>query len=269
MSPKKSLVFAKIPDAGLANMLLAYCEGALYAKKHNLPLTVSRWFRFRLGPFIRFEKSKRIYINNFNAPKLSDFIKRGSMTKGKTEVNPVDFAQIPQEDCVYIFDKTPEYYDFTANLRNDREIVKDLVKDLVRKKVWQRVDSYEQPVIGMHVRLGDFKRANISTDIAYFIKALRQIRQQHGTDLPATIFSDGTEAELEEILAEGNVKIAKTAKDLDDLLLLSRSKYFVLSQDSSFGYFASLISKGDLICKPSNKNGIVTNDIPEMIISPE
>lgn len=264
---KKSIVFAKIPDAGLANMLLTYCEAALFAKKNGLDLTVSRWFRLRLGPFIRFEKSKRIYINNFNAPNLSDFITRKAQLRGKEVVNPVNWSEEVRENCVYVFDKTPEYYDFTARLRTDRRVVIDLVRELVRTKVWKRLESYTKPVIGMHVRLGDFKRANITTDMAYFVKALRQIRKTHGEDLPATVFSDGSENELQELLKEGNITIAQTAKDIDDLLLLAKSKYFVLSQDSSFGYFASLISEGELICKPSNKNGLVTEDIPELLIS--
>ena len=56
----KNIVLAKLPKAGLANKLLVWARALVFAKENNYELFVIGWFDFKLGPFLRNEKTKRI-----------------------------------------------------------------------------------------------------------------------------------------------------------------------------------------------------------------
>jgi hypothetical protein len=73
---------------------------------------------------------------------------------------------------------------------------------------------------------------------------LKQIRVKIGWCIPATIYSDGLESELKDILNLPQVELAEQKSDILDLIELSQSRILITSVGSSFSYWASFISKG-------------------------
>lgn len=260
-------VFAKLPNAGLANMLLVWAEASVFAHTHGKKLYISSWAKIKIGPFLRGESSKRLYLNYFKTPilfSIPNIVLKRFIFKA---CNIKEIEKLEQIKAYVCFDSLPPPNDFTVNLRFHRPLIKKLFEQLLHTNVVQRNRQFQSPEIGVHVRLGDFKLSNIQTPLIFYSKAIVKIREKYGQQLKVTIFSDGSDKELDELLQIPLVSRSTYDYDIDDLIQLSNSKYLILSQDSSFGYFAGLISNAILICKPSQKNGKVTDDIEEWIIN--
>ena len=258
------ITIAKLPRAGLTNKLLVWADGVIYAKLNSSNFIVTPWYHFSIGPFIRNERSKRLYFGYFKKPSFLEGIVALFFALIFNFIKKYDFLRKIMGNK--IFSTVPIYSDFTAHIREHRWIVKEEFFKMLNSAVQKRLQNKPKIQIGVHIRLGDFKLMNISTPLEYYKKAILKLRESFGSDLAVTIFSDGTDDELHEILCLKGVERATNKQDIDDLVQLSKSEYLVLSQDSSFGYFAAFVSDATVICKPSNKNGIVTNEIEEWII---
>lgn len=258
------ITIINLPKAGLANKLLVWANGVVYAKLNNSNFIVTPWYHFSIGPFLRNERSKRFYFGCFNKPSFIGGIVALFFAAILNVTKKHNFLR--NIISYKIFSIVPIYSDFTVNIREHRWIVKEEFFKMLNPIVQKRLQKKPKIEIGVHIRLGDFKLMNISTPLAFYKKAILKLRESFGSYLAVTIFSDGTDKELYEILSLNGVERATNNQDIDDLVQLSKSEYLVLSQDSSFGYFAAFISNASVICKPSNKNGIVTNEIDEWII---
>lgn len=60
-----SYTFAKLPRAGLGNMLFVWARAEVFAYLNQIPVFTSSWTQPRLGPTLRREKGKRIYWRYF------------------------------------------------------------------------------------------------------------------------------------------------------------------------------------------------------------
>ena len=85
------------------------------------------------------------------------------------------------------------------------------------------------------------------TPMQYFIDVINIIREVSETNLPVTVFSDGSESELKEVLQLPNVKLAEDDLDILQMLHLSKSKIIVLSAGSTFGQWAGFLSNAAII----------------------
>jgi hypothetical protein len=107
----------------------------------------------------------------------------------------------------------------------------------------QRICTVRSPVrtnyIGMHVRRGDFSSA-ARTPLSWFVAALRALRHKLHMDVAALVVSDGTAADLAELLAEPHTQLIRTGVPLADLLALSGARV-LLASGSSFSAWAAFL----------------------------
>jgi hypothetical protein len=113
------------------------------------------------------------------------------------------------------------------------------------------LESLPPPVIGVHVRHGDFhplppntvfQGGGCRTPLDYFVERIEGIRQLHGSQLPVTVFSDGHDDSLADLLRLPAVKRDPPNAAIVDLLQLSRSQVILSSAGSSFSYWAIFLS---------------------------
>lgn len=75
-----SFVVCKLAKAGLGNQLFPLLEALIFADINNLPVKVIGYHQFKMGPYLRGEKSKHKYTGyftfqrNFFAEKLDAFL---------------------------------------------------------------------------------------------------------------------------------------------------------------------------------------------------
>ena len=114
-----------------------------------------------------------------------------------------------------------------------------------------KLKDYPIPVIGIHIRRGDFKMGNPITPLSFFIEGIKLVRECAGSNLPVTVFTDASKEEITDILQLPNVSLAAPKPDILDIILLSKSKVLFLSKSSSFSYWGAFLSDA-LVVRPIN-----------------
>ena len=255
-------VIVKLPRAGLANKLLIWARACVYAKQHNLKLTTINWTTIHIGPIIRMESSYRLYINYF---KKDGIVSRMNawvhLLFRDSQIEP-PINESPENKNVVVFNRILFWMHFFDAIRLERTYIKSLfLSQLLSEKYRQVYERLPSPVIGIHIRRGDFRAmipgekfdrevVLIQTPLTYFIEVVKRIRIESGSCLPVTIFSNGTDDELHEILSLESTQRYNGATDMEDLLALSKSKIVIPSPSSTFGLFAGYLSDGILLHHP-------------------
>jgi hypothetical protein len=249
----ESKVYCKIPRAGLGNMLLVWAKGFVFAKKYELEFSHSGFLSLQPGAWIRREKSSRLYWNYFVEKKIRRWVRfKVYGLKLKKVVNPsFDISLSPS--CLYIFTKHYDSNDFFKELKPFKREISNEIYRLLNPKFKRRLEEVEPPIIGAHIRRGDFKYGSSLTPLSFFIDAINIIRKSTGVVLPVTIFSDGTDKELKDVLSLPAVSRSTEKDDIIDLLLLSRSRFLILSVNSTFSYWAAFLSRAGHIIKSKDE----------------
>jgi Glycosyl transferase family 11 len=247
----KAKVYIKFPKTGLGNMMLVWARGIVFAQLNDLPVVASSWWGLHWGALLRREKKSRLYLGYFKESSLLKQLLIKFFLKLKTvELDPIIVTlrnEKKNEPKLYVFNKVVTDNDLFGSLREHEEIIKARIEKALTSKMKLRLAMYKEPIIGVHIRRGDFKLGNQTTPLNYFIESINTIRNTIDKNLPVTIFSDADELELKEILAISNVKLTESKPDILDILLLSKSKFIVLSRSSTFGYWAAFLSNAFVI----------------------
>jgi hypothetical protein len=166
---------------------------------------------------------------------------------------------------VFVFEKLPASEDYFAGLRDEREFVRLAVHEHLSRGCRDALARAEVPVIGLHVRRGDFQDLKPGEDLAtamrrtpieYFCRMVDAIRRVRGEMLPATIFSDGFDDELRPLLAMPRVSRAPRRPDVVDMLTLARSRVIVTSAWSTFSLWAVFLADAPALLHPAHKGAL-------------
>lgn len=231
--------------------MLVWARGVVFSKINDLPCTISAWWGLRWGALLRGEKKSRLYRGYFIE---TVFWKRWAYViacKMMTIEKDPTVYRLPtsakEEKKIFVFENALTSNDVFGDLREHHEIIFAELNNLLTQKMKNTLASYSVPVIGVHIRRGDFKLGNQTTPLQYFIEGIKVIRATLGQSLPVTIFTDAEEIELENLLALPFVSIAADKADILDILLLSKSKIMILSKSSTFSYWSAFLSEAFVI----------------------
>lgn len=266
----KPTVVVLLPRAGLGHSLLVWARAAVFAHLNGLELKAFGWSHFRLGPWLRGERTKRYYGSYFRSDgalvqRLAVFA-RYRATPGKhTLVNP-PVEQLASSELrgkhFVVFDEVPHWSDYFRDVKAHRSFVRESLFSQLEPRIRAAVKSCPRPAIGVHARLGDFRPLMPGEDFAqvgavrtpqsYFTGVIESLRSVKGAAAPVTIFSDGRRNELSELLSLPATDLAPPSDDIVDMLFLSRSEVIVTSAGSSFSYWAGFLSDAPIIMHPDH-----------------
>ncbi len=248
-------VYIKLPKTGLGNMLLVWARGLVFAQLNNLPYSSSSWWGLHWGALLRREKKSRLYLGYFKeTPLWKQIVMCFYCRIFAVEKDPPVSRQnkiLPVDKKVYVFQQVLTGNDLFGSLRDHQQIVAEGLNNLLAPKMKVKLAQYSNPVIGVHIRRGDFKLGNQTTPLEYFIAAINTVRKAAGENLPVTIFTDADESELTEILLLPGISIAEKKPDILDILLMGNSKLMILSKSSTFSYWAAFLSDA-IVIRPHN-----------------
>lgn len=264
-----SIVICKLPRAGLGNQLFPLIKAAVFAELNGIPLAVTGYNRFRIGPYLRREKVKRSYRGYFNFEKnfLGAELGRLSLLRyGRCEeVLEPPIGKLAPGDIAgkkFVFSSIPHWSDYFAGLKEHRDLAISLFRGMLRKPILHRAEALQAPCIGVHIRMGDFRKLGAGEDFKsvgavrtpenYFTEIISSIREIHGSNLPVAVFTDGYKKEFKKLFSLDKVQIIEGNADIVDLLLLGRSKIIVTSAGSTFSYWAGFLSEVPLIMHPDH-----------------
>lgn len=246
-------VYVKFPKTGLGNMLLVWANAAVFAHLNKLPLYTSTWWGFHWGAIFRGEQKKRFYAGYFVETSLADLllIWVGLHTK-KVLRNPALFtldSSYRQLHELYLFDKLLTHERMFINLSKHKDFISRSLYQMLQEHHKYSLNKLEAPAMSVHVRRGDFKTTNQATSMSFFVEGIRAVRAAIGTNIPVTVFSDADENELFELFKLPEIKMTTKKADILDILLMSKSRIMILSQSSSFSYWAAFLSDALVILK--------------------
>lgn len=257
-------VVCEIPKTGLGNQLFPLVNAHVFAYYSKLPVLVGYKPHFRLGPYLRFEKTKRNYLGCFKYQKgfltwLKNRIEINKTIRGRQVIYNPSINETAHKQTVYVFNEIAHYEDYFIGLKEQRAIVKKIFFDLLDQKIFERLQSTPNPEIGVHIRMSDFAKlkgdeifrgGHVRTPEGYFVNLINQIRVIAGKLIPVTVFTDGYQKELPCISGLPAVLFSKNQKDLVDLIVLSKSKLIITSAGSTFGAWAAFLSDAIVIKHP-------------------
>jgi hypothetical protein len=236
----RKYVHAVVGRFGLANMLMVWARAEIFRHEHGLPMLRPQWFNpLRLGPWLRREKDKRLYLNQFGNLEYITGLKRFLLL---AMARRVEETERPVNDT-----KGPTLILIRFTLGGFHPIVKhrdflrrQLMK-MVQPAIHKRFTLEKVPYIGIHVRRGDMVSAGLSVGLDWYATCLKVIRETIGDNYPARIFSDGTSDELQVLLKLPNVCMHPTGPSVQDLLLLSKSRVLIATNNSTFSKWAAML----------------------------
>lgn len=253
------------PNGGLGNKIFVWSYGLIFSKINGCEHYTTNWVEIPIGSILRGQRKLRFYAGNFKSESIRRRLYLYYQVKQKQELilSSTDAVlEIPQKErneVIYTFYKVAEdwhtAYDVIQPYRN--LIIKELYK-ILTKRVLERLEKHRAPILSVHVRKGDFKKLGgkeiltskaiaTQTPNSFFKKTIEQLRKFVGKEIPVTIFTDGKESELKELLSMKNVKMVENDLDIVHLLLLSKSKIIVFSEGSTFSGWAGFLSEAILI----------------------
>jgi hypothetical protein len=249
---KKAKVYVKFPKAGLGNMLLTWSRAYVFATLNGLEMHTSSWSRIHFGAWLRRERKKRLYFGYFKQGGLLKSFRFLYYLTNRRKIfePPVQVINVSNADVVFVFDKIFTEYDFFKEIRPYRTLIEDAIFNMLTPHLRRQYEQFKQPIIGIHIRRGDFLIGSTLTEMSFFIEVVKRVREIAGSDLEVTLFTDAKPEEVKELASLKNVRIAEPKADILDMLLLARSQILVLSIGSTFSYWAAFLSKGKIIKHP-------------------
>lgn len=254
------LCHAKLPRTGLGNMLLVWARALVFAELNQIPLVTSGFAALRVGPFLRFEREKRIYVRDFLPPSPRAYARALLYSRLGRVIREAPIERLPDAELralsVYVYEALP---DFFLSFAEHRDLIRARLLSMLAPERRRELEAAQPPVIGVHVRRGDFgklseghdlSRSLGPTPLSHFIRLIQMIRTFVQKDLDVTVFSDGHDAELSPLLSMPNVRRAPRSAAIVDLLLLSRSKVVIPSAWSTFSLWSGFLSDAPLLLHP-------------------
>lgn len=267
---KSSIVWCKMPKAGLGNQLFPLMKALVFANLNNLPLVVTHYHQLKIGPYLRGEKTKRNYQNYFSFQKgiFGERMDRLKVRPGNYHrfVEEPELKQISSKATLYCFQQIPHWKDYFGGLKKHRELVIELFYKILTPKIKERLNYLPSPEIGIHIRMGDFRKlleneafsqaGAVRTPQSFFVDTIQLLRSFSASPNKVSIFTDGRANEMKEILSLTDTTIVEGNADIVDLLQLSRSKVIVASAGSTFSYWAGFLSDSPVLFHPDHPYNI-------------
>lgn len=267
---ENSIVLPILPRAGLGNMMLVWAQASVFAKLNQIPMIEPFWHPIRLGPWLRGEKDKRYYGNTFISSSLFEQAKVSTTAKLKLAtlhynlpVKKLDssfFLENKSSKRIFVFNDFPQWQDYFGNIREENQFIRDKLIKQIHPRKRQEILERQPPNIGIHIRLGDYTEPKPSADFSidrntrtpldWYVRVLQSLRALLGYPVQATVFSDGRENELKQILDLENVELSKNESALSDMLTLSRGSILISSSHSTFSGWASFLGQMPTIRYP-------------------
>ncbi len=251
-------VHARLPRSGLGNKLFVWARALVFARRHGLPLVVTGWCTPRWRALLKGEDA-RIYWNYFTPWNELSVSER---SRAKVVAEPALEGGLQSDATVYEFSEMPHWKTCFEGLREHRELIRSELFGHLTAARRREIAAVPKPMICLQIRMGDFRTlkaheqfsqvGGVRTPLDYFRQWIEDLRAVHGSDVPVTIVSDGTAAELASLLALPKVTHTPGRTGLADLILMADSRLLVCSAGSTFSQWGGFLGDPVLIHHPDH-----------------
>lgn len=227
--------YPKLERTGLGNMLFPWAQAVVYCQHTHARMIAPKWVHLcRIGTWIRKERDKRFYLKQFSGSNYVSGAKRWLL---------LYFCR----NRVRFFSGMKGFFD---SFITEHNVVYNELMRIVNQTIKNKVEKIAKdcPYIAVHVRRGDFKTVGISTDDAWYLRAIKiavsdKVAQGVNT---IRVFSDARPGELKfiaEAFPEKEVIVMPNAPAIEDILLLSKAKIVVCTPRSTFSMWSVFLGQ--------------------------
>ena len=253
-------VFAR--GFGFGNRLFPWARARVFCAVNGGRMLAPRWVRFAVGSLLRGGIDARAWRRQFllqglfhpregDVTGLARTLVRWRTPRAQEPEDPrrpLDPPPEPGRDLLVPF---PGYRGFFRPLLGWEATLLDELRAIARPEHLAAVDRFPSVPVAMNVRCGHecpdpqpgARRIEVGqkTPLPWFRDALRAVRAAAGWAAPAYVVSDGTERQLETLLAEEAVTLVRPGCAISDLLTLARARVLLASGSSSFSAWGSFL----------------------------
>ncbi|RWN63526.1 MAG: hypothetical protein EOR99_27465 [Mesorhizobium sp.] len=257
---------------GLGHSMLAWARCEIWCRKNDAQMLGPRWFRPRIGPYLRRERDRREYFKLFTNEGYVGEPWRTMLLATARKV-PADTAPSTANDggsTVVVFKNTvaSNFEKHFHEVRGYGPVLYDAFRRITRKRYLPETPA--SPFLAIHVRLGDFSRFDVGKveakthnqrlPIEWYCESLVALRKGLGTNMPARVFSDGDDTDLVPLLRLPEVRRANDAESVTHMLEMAQASA-IIGAGSNFNLWAAFFGQVPRITYP-NQAIVVVNDDP-------
>lgn len=246
---------------GLTHGILAWARCRLWCEQNDVPMLAPFWLKPRVGPYLRRERDKRNYFLLFNHGTGIGGLQRLIVLAGgkKIEVGhewPVKPESVLKTQILRFHNalKDNEKKSFAQVLGHGPFLRRELLA--MTRPRYHPAPSVT-PFIAIHVRLGDFAKpaagnavseesTNTRLPLDWYGDRLDALRRALGQEVPAVLFSDGSDEELAALLSRPGLERAPRQQSVTDLLHMGQGVALIAS-GSGFSLWGAFLGSAPRI----------------------
>lgn len=265
------LLFVRLGGNGLGNLMLTWARCLAESERHGWRMVWPTWQSFKPKNWRVNPHDHRTYSNLFTPNKryITGWRKPWCLARHRW-ISEQDALSNPVAPATVVEFRGME--NFFAPFVRDHEVVYGELKRITRPAHLAAFSEPDPAPIGIHVRRGDFiqrsndeelrESHNSLLPLEWYIDALEAVRLEAGCEVPAFVFSDGTEEELRDLLILPQVKRVDYGSGLGDMFGLSRSRLLIAS-GSTFSMWGSYLGQIPTLWHPGKLLQNLLIDHPE------
>jgi hypothetical protein len=240
----------RLGGAGLGNSLFVLSRAIVLAKQYKGELINPDWISIKLGPILRNERDKRIYLHFFKPMGITGLKKTALklFSAKKNEEYLITNGEQGKETAIIMVSGLKNYFE---DIRHERKLISASILNNVHHKNAKEIAGFNGTCIGVHIRMGDFQ-PEWRVPISWFVKTIHKIRAFLSYDVLVCIFSDGRDDELMPITMLPNVRRISFRNALTELICLSKCDV-ILASNSTYSAWAVFLGNKPSLWKYRNQ----------------
>lgn len=217
--------FFRIGGNGLANCLFVYAKAIVVAHRYGAKIIRPAWLNLSLGTYLRNETDKRHYHNMMTGQGEAGGLKRLFLLLFRHKTSNEEIFAAGDSDILMV----EGIYEFFRPLLEHHDLVSNYIKKHINPRLLVNIENFDfTGCVAIHVRLGDFP-ASRRVPVGWYVEKVKSLHNFKRF----LLFSDGTNAELAELLEIPGVQRVCFGGAIQDIVAISRCSY-VIGSDSSF-----------------------------------
>ncbi|MFL9924598.1 hypothetical protein PQR62_10000 [Herbaspirillum lusitanum] len=267
MTESSTFALPLVGRFGLAHSLLAWARCEVWCRDNSIPMLSPNWNHLRIGPYLRRERDKREYQRFFNFPHYVTGLRRAWLIASLPKINAVELGESGkvhrQQRQLVVFENLVSG-NFEQHFKEIEGRSPELLEALIAMtKSRYRPTTIEAAHVAIHIRLGDFSVAsndasiregskNTRLPVQWYAEMLLQLRSALGREVPALVYSDGDDGDLQAVLTLNNVARAPKQAAVTDLLSIAQATALI-SSGSGFSIWGCFLGQVPRICFPGQR----------------
>jgi len=250
---------------GLAHSMMAWARCIAWCRSNGISMLAPSWTYLKIGPYLRGERDKRQYTKLFDFTGYHTGLRRAWILATHPRVDARSVVSRQRHAVgrrLVVFRNADTFAEqrslFQSELMGHSQMLHQEIRAVTR--VHHLPPAPAGRHVAIHVRRGDFIAPaseselsgggrNRQTPIEWYREILCGLRRHCHADVPAIVYSDGTDEELAEILSLPNVARSSATAAITDLLAIAQAD-LLLASGSGFSIWGSFLGQVPRICFP-------------------